>query len=181
MFYSIDKRHTGGWCGPGQRLTPSVVCQPTQRWPGQRTVSQIVLAPAPASVDQGPGVPISHFQPGRASRSTPPTQPQRASFHFSIRAPFSSYSLHSTNEPPSSQHWERRRRSGTLCPDAAPCRGWGMDEGQHVAQKPVPSSPHVPKQAPLSPEGAGLGVRRSRTPKRLHRSSPHSQTRRKSS
>ena len=102
MFYSIDKRPTGGWCGPGQCFSPSAVCQPTSA--GQVSGQlPAVLAPASASVDQGPGaslLPIAYclLPRKRVSRSIPPTQPKRTSFHFSNRVPFSSYPLHLTAE-----------------------------------------------------------------------------------
>ena len=62
MFYAARKRHTGGWCGPGQRSTTSVVSPAYGSLVRSADGSPAVLAPAPCPADQGPGV-------GRGARS----------------------------------------------------------------------------------------------------------------
>ena len=56
LFYAVDKRHTGGWCGPGQRITTSVVSPAYGSLARSADGSPVVLAPAPCPADQGPGV-----------------------------------------------------------------------------------------------------------------------------
>ncbi len=75
MFYSSVKRHTGGWCGPGQRIAPSVVCQPATSLAGSADRLPAVLAPAPALVDQGPGARrvVSHQQPAVSNNPSVPS------------------------------------------------------------------------------------------------------------
>ena len=157
MFYSECKRHTGGWCGPGQRLTPSAVCQPTAA--GQVSGRlPAVLAPAPASVDQGPGaslLPIAYclLPRKRVSRSTPPTQPKRNTFHCSIRAPFSSYPVHPPKSPLPSPGIGRRK--GVR----------GMDEGRKQLATLLPCvTPVALRRSPL-PRGRGVGGEAIRHPK----------------
>ena len=80
MIYNCGKRHTGGWCGPGQRLTPSARCQPLPRWTGQRPALQADPAPdtcpgRPGSRRQTSLIPTSELLVRRVSRSIPPAQP----------------------------------------------------------------------------------------------------------
>ena len=94
MFYAKCKRHTGGWCGPGQGLTPSVVCQLTSLarsadGPPDRARSCFRIGP------RVPALPISHFPGKRVSRSTPPMHPGRIRIAFSNAPPFSSSPLYS--------------------------------------------------------------------------------------
>jgi hypothetical protein len=74
----------GAGLGSASRHSPC--CQPTTRWPGQRTTTPSCSLLSPARPDQGPGA--SHptiaycplpFPRKRVSRSIPPAQPTRRS------------------------------------------------------------------------------------------------------
>jgi hypothetical protein len=136
MFYTIDKRHTGGWCGPGQRLSASVMCQSIST--GQVSdlpTRQIPLLP-PAPADQGPGVELvasyqllvtkysSNVFRGRPHRRNPSAVRivfERVTVFELPRAP----NAHSASQSCNSPFLPALRAQGR---DVVPCRVGGMSE-----------------------------------------------------
>jgi hypothetical protein len=72
-FYYASKRHTGGWCGPGQRLTPSAVLPAHHPLDRMRTTPSSCSLLTNARPDQGPDASPTHscFLPGRVFRGRP--------------------------------------------------------------------------------------------------------------
>ena len=135
LFYYIDKRHTGGWCGPGQRTTPSVVCQPTHRWPGQRT------APQPCSL-----LPLHRQTRVPASRGA--TTPRFLVPNSQLLTPQNEVDPTDATPAPFVSFFEPRPV-------------FQLPTAPNAKAQPIPA-PNQPNGL-LSPEGEGPGVRRSVT------------------
>jgi hypothetical protein len=152
MFYSIGKRHTGGWCGPGQRTSPSVMCQSIPQLARSADGFPAVLAPAPAPVDQGPGVePVTSYYLLVTRPTCFEVDPTGAT-PAQIVAFFDSRPVFQLPGAPAA-------KASFLLLESGEGRGWGMDEGETAASRP----PAKPTASPTTggkhgrPE-QGLGV-----------------------